>query len=246
MSNRKISLPSILFGCLTVAAIALFLTLGVWQVQRLAWKTALIARVNARVAAPAVAAPGVADWPRVNRNDDEYRHVTLRGQLMNDAEAQVYTLSDYGAGYWVMTPMRRDDGSIVYINRGFVPMEKRQPATRTEGQPQGEVTVTGLLRLPETRGWLFQQANDPAHDAWYRRDIAVMAQSRHIGAVAPYFVDADTTPNPGSWPKGGLTVVKFPNSHLMYAITWFSMAAMLIAVSVWLLWFRKPESADGK
>lgn len=246
MSSRKISLPSILFGLLTVAAVVLFLTLGIWQVQRLAWKTDLIARVNARVAAPAVAAPAVGDWPRVNKADDEYRHVTLRGHLLNTAEAQVYTLSDYGAGYWVMTPLKREDGSVVYINRGFVPMDKRAPATRPEAQTDGEVTVTGLLRMPESKGWLLQQANDPAHDAWYRRDIAAIASSRHIGVVAPYFVDADAKPNPGGWPKGGLTVVKFPNSHLMYAITWFSMAAMLIAVSVWLVWFRKPDSSEGK
>lgn len=246
MFNRKIPLPSILFGLLTVVAIVMFLALGIWQVQRLAWKTDLITRVNARVAASAKAAPGEGEWGRVSQVADEYRHVTLRGRYDHDAEAQVYTLSDYGAGYWVMTPLKRDDGTIIYINRGFVPMDRRAPATRSEAQPQGEVTVTGLLRMPEVKGWWLQQANDPAHDAWYRRDIAAMAQSRHIGTVAPYFVDADATPNPGGWPKGGLTVVKFPNSHLMYAITWFSLAAMLIAVSVWLVWFRKLESGEAK
>ncbi len=244
MSFRKLSLSSLVFAILTVAAIALFMALGVWQVQRLAWKTDLIARVNARVAAPEVQAPGIAEWPQIKKASDEYRHVTLRGRLLNDAEAQVYTLSDYGAGYWVMTPLRRDDGTLVYVNRGFVPADKPAPATRLEAQPQGEVTVTGLLRMPEVKGWLLSQANDPARDAWYRRDIAAMAQSRHIGIVAPYFVDADATPNPGGWPKGGLTVVKFPNSHLAYALTWFSLAAMLAGVSVWLVWFRKPEDDD--
>ena len=244
MSERKLSLSSVLFGALTVVAICLLMGLGVWQVQRLAWKNDLIARVDARVAAPAVVAPGMAEWGRVNKADDEYRHVTLRGVLQNDAEAQVYTLSDYGAGYWVMTPLKRDDGTVVYINRGFVPTDKRAPQTRLMGQPQGEVIITGLLRMSETKGWLFQQANDPAHDAWYRRDIAGLAQSRHIGSVAPYFVDADASPNPGGWPKGGLTVVKFPNSHLVYALTWFSLAAMLVGVSIWLVWFRKPDADD--
>ena len=233
-----------MFGALTVLAICLLTALGIWQVQRLAWKNELIARVNARVAAPAVAAPGMAEWGRVNKTDDEYRHVTLRGQLLNNAEAQVYTLSDYGAGYWVMTPLKRDDGTVVYINRGFVPMDKRAPGTRLQGQLHGEVIITGLLRMSEAKGWLFQQANDPALDAWYRRDIAAMARSRHIGSVAPYFVDADASPNPGGWPKGGLTVVKFPNSHLVYALTWFSLAAMLAGVSIWLVWFRKPDADD--
>jgi surfeit locus 1 family protein len=239
MSVRKI-----LFGVLTVAAIVMFMALGIWQVQRLAWKTDLIARVSARVNAPAVAAPGATDWPRVEKADNEYRHVILRGRFLHDAEAQVYTVSDYGPGYWVMTPLQRDDGTVVYVNRGFVPTDKRAPAMRSEAQPQGEVIVTGLLRMPEVKGWLLSQANDPEHDAWYRRDVAAMAQARHIGTVAPYFVDADNSPNPGGWPKGGLTVVKFPNSHLMYAITWFSMAVMLAGVSVWLVWFRKPEDSD--
>jgi surfeit locus 1 family protein len=244
MSVHKRSLLSLLMALPVVAAIAIFMALGLWQVQRLAWKTDLIAKVDARVGAPAVASPGVADWARVNKTDDEYRHVTLHGRLQNDAEAQVYTVSDYGPGYWVMTPLRRDDGSTVYINRGFVPMDKHTPATRSVGQLQGEVTVTGLLRMPESKGWLFQQANDPVHDAWYRRDTSALALSRHIGSVAPYFVDADATPNPGDWPKGGLTVVKFPNSHLSYALTWFAMAAMLAGVSIWLTWFRKPDSED--
>jgi surfeit locus 1 family protein len=239
MSVRKI-----LFGVLTVAAIVMFMALGIWQVQRLVWKTDLIARVNARVHAPAVTAPGADAWGQVNKAADEYRHVTLRGRFLNDAEAQVYTLSDYGAGYWVMTPLQRDDGTVVYINRGFVPTDKRAPATRMEAQARGDITVTGLLRMSEVKGWLLSQANDPAHDAWYRRDVAAMAQARHIGIVAPYFVDADNSPNPGGWPKGGLTVVKFPNSHLMYAISWFSMAVMLAGVSVWLVWFRKPEDSD--
>ncbi len=228
----------ILFGGFVIAAIALFMALGVWQVARLKWKTDLIARVEARVHA----APQLAPAGTVTREGDEYRHVTVHGRFLNAAEAQVYTLSDLGAGYWVMTPLKRDDGSVVYINRGFVPMDKRVPDTRAEGQTDGEVTVTGLLRLPETKGWLFSQANDPADDNWYRRDIAAMAQAKQVGPVAGYFIDADATPNPGGWPKGGLTVVKFPNSHLQYAFTWFALAAMLGAVSVWLQWFRKPET----
>src|SRR5262249_10480900 len=154
------------------------------------------------------------------------------------------TVSALGPGYWVMTPLQRDDGSLVYVNRGFVPMDDRAPATRLAGQVDGETTVTGLLRLPESKGWLFSQANDPAHDNWYRRDIAAMAEAKHLGPVAGYFIDADATPNPGGWPKGGLTVIKFPNSHLQYAVTWFALAAMLAGVSIWLVWFRKPESEE--
>jgi len=213
-------------------AVVALCALGVWQVQRLFWKEALIAHVNAVVHAPAVPAPRAADWGRVSARD-VYRHVTVRGRFLNAAEAQVYALSDLGAGYWIMTPLRTDDGALVYINRGFVPMDLKAQAAHRAGQTDAEVTVTGLLRLSEAKGWLFSQPNDPAHDLWYRRDLAALAQSRHLGPVAPYFIDADSTPNPGGWPRGGLTVISFPNSHLVYAITWFSLAAMLAGALIW-------------
>jgi surfeit locus 1 family protein len=217
-----------MMGLIVVALCAL----GVWQVQRLFWKEALIAHVNALVHAPAVPAPGPAAWGRVSA-DDVYRHVTVRGRFLNVAEAHVYALSELGAGYWIMTPLRTDDGALVYINRGFVPMDLKAQAAHAAGQTDAEVTVTGLLRLSEAKGALISQPNDPAHDLWYRRDLAALAQSRHLGPVAPYFIDADATPNPGGWPRGGLTVIAFPNSHLVYAITWFSLAAMLTGVLIW-------------
>ncbi len=217
---------------LFLIAVAGFSALGVWQVQRLAWKTDLIKRVDARVHAAPVSAPVVT--AAVTRDADEYRRVVVHGQFLNDREAQVYTVSELGGGYWVMTPLRRHDGSIVLINRGFVPLDKHDPATRIAGQTLGEVTVIGLLRSPESKGWLFSQPNDPAHDLWYRRDIAAIAGTRHLVHVAPYFIDADATPNPGGWPRGGMTVVRFPNSHLAYALTWFSLAALLAGVGVWL------------
>ena len=229
----------IVFTSLMGVVVVALTGLGIWQVQRLFWKEALIAHVDARVHAPAVPAPRSAVSA-----EDTYRHVTVRGRFLNAEEAQVYTLSALGAGYWVMTPLlHTDDGAVVYINRGFVPMEQKAPVTRAAGQTSEEVTVTGLLRLPETKGWLFSQSNDPAHDAWYHRDIAAMAAARHLGTVAPYFIDADATPNPGGWPRGGLTVVKFPNSHLVYAITWFSLAAMLLAVLIWQA-RQKPEAGE--
>lgn len=228
----------IVFTSLMGLVVVVLCALGVWQVQRLAWKEALIAQVNARVHAPAVPAPtGGVSAP------DAYRHVTVRGRFLNADEAQVYTLSELGAGYWVMTPLHTDDGAVVYINRGFVPMDHKAPETRVAGQTSDEVTVTGLLRLPETQGWLFSQANDPAHDAWYHRDIAALATAHHLGGVAPYFIDADAAPNPGGWPRGGMTVIKFPNSHLVYAITWFSLAAMLLAVLIWQM-RQRPETRE--
>lgn len=232
----------IVLGFFVVLFVGVFTALGVWQVQRLAWKTDLIARVNARVHAPAVPAP--TNWSAVTRATDEYRHVRVSGHFLNGEESQVYTLSELGAGYWVMTPLKTDDGRIVYINRGFVTEDRKAPKTRPQGQLDGEVTVTGLLRMPEVKGWLFQQPNDPAQDMWYRRDVQQMANAHHLGPVAPYFIDADAGAVPGGWPKGGLTVIRFPNSHLQYAITWFSLALLLAGASIWMTWFRKPEDGE--
>lgn len=218
-----------------VAGLALFvgfLALGGWQVQRLAWKTHLIAQVDARVHAAAVPAPGPTQWAGVTRDRDQYRRVTVRGRFLHDKETLVQAVTDAGGGFWVMTPLVDDRGFTVLINRGFVPSGRRDPAVRADGQVEGPQTVTGLLRITEPKGG-FLRANDPAGDRWRSRDVAAIAARRDLTRVAPYFIDADASPNPGGWPRGGLTVIRFANSHLVYALTWFGMA-LLTLVGLWL------------
>ena len=214
--------------------IGLVLSLGIWQVERLSWKRDLIARVDQRVHADPVSAPARAQWGSINRADDEYLRVTAQGTLQNDKESFVYASTEIGPGYWVLTPLTLTDGTSVMINRGLVPSEKRDPKTRSEAQTSGPVTLTGLLRLDEPGG-TFIRSNVPEEDRWYSRDVTAMANKHGISDVAPYFIDADATPNPGGWPKGGLTQVKFPNSHLSYAITWFVLAAMMTGLLVYVL-----------
>jgi surfeit locus 1 family protein len=207
---------------------AAFLALGVWQVHRLSWKLDLIARVEARVHAAPAPAPTAADLPGVTAERDEYRRVTLSGTFRHDRETLVQAVTDLGPGYWVITPLQRDDGTTVLINRGFVPGDRADPATRASGQIAGETTVTGLLR-PSEPGGAFLRRNDPVHDRWFSRDVAAIAASHGVAPVAPFFVDADATPNPGGYPVGGLTVVSFRNAHLVYALTWFVLALMVAA-----------------
>jgi surfeit locus 1 family protein len=213
---------------------AAFIALGVWQVQRLHWKLDLIARVEARVHASATTAPGPDQWNSINAADDEYRRVRAAGLFLNDDEAEVYAVTDLGPGYWVMTPLKVADGTIIFVNRGFVPTSRRNRTTRMEGNPTGQVTITGLLRLSEPRGTLLR-SNVPADERWYSRDVAAIARSRSLTNVAPYFVDADAAPNPGGLPVGGLTQLVFPNSHLVYAVTWFAMAAMSFGMTIYLI-----------
>lgn len=219
--------------CLVLLATALA-ALGTWQVERLAWKRDLIVRVDQRVHAQPVPAPARAEWDRVNADDDEYRRVTASGTLANDRETLVYASTVLGPGYWVMTPLMLADGTAILINRGFVPTDRRDPTSRAEGEPSGPVEITGLMRMTEPKGSLLQ-SNDIAADRWYSRDVAAIAQKRGGSAVAPYFIDADAKANPGGLPVGGLTVIHFPNNHLVYAITWYGLAAMVLALLAFIL-----------
>lgn len=225
MSPRRL-----LVGLLFLAAIAGLLALGVWQLERRAWKLDLIDRVDARLAAPPVPAPGPEAWAGLTRDKDEYARVTATGRFLHEDEVATQAVTDLGPGYWILTPLATP-GFTLIVNRGFVPQDRRDPATRPEGQVEGSVTISGLLRLTEPGGG-FLRANDPAAGRWYSRDIAAIAASRGIRDAAPYFVDADASPNPGGLPVGGLTVVRFRNTHLVYALTWFALAGGLAAGAV--------------
>lgn len=216
------------FILFSLLGIAVFTALGIWQLERRTWKLALIDRVEHRVHSPPVTAPGPAVWSSVNRDADEYRAVRVTGRFANDRETLVEATTERGMGYWVMTPLQSDEGFTVLINRGFIPSDRHDPATRAAGQINGETTITGLLRMTEPRGTLLR-SNDPAANRWYSRDVEAIANARRLGNIAPYFIDADATPNPGGLPVGGLTIVSFYNHHLLYAATWFGLALMLAA-----------------
>ena len=211
-----------------VLACAGFTALGVWQVQRLAWKRSLIARVQAHLQAAPVEAPGVAQWSSLTRESDEYRRVRLRGRFLQDAVTPVRALTALGGGHWILAPLRTEQGFIVLVNRGFVPPPMLQ--TVRAAPLKGEVQITGLLRLSEPGG-AFLQPNDPASERWTSRDVAAIGAARGLAArtanapLAPYFVDVEADSSaPDAWPRAGLTVVRFSNNHLSYAITWFVLA----------------------
>ena len=208
----------------------LFLSLGLWQVQRMGWKHDLVARVNARVHAEPVHAPDAATWQAAVPRDHEYRRVTVRGHWLPGKDTRVQALSEPGAGRWLLRPLQRDDGGVVLVNLGFVP-EAWHAAVP---DPTGPVQVTGLLRLGEPGGG-FLRRNDPAQERWYSRDVAAIAARRGLQGVLPYFIDADAASGAqaGSpWPRGGLTVVRFRDHHLGYALTWFALA-LLVAGGGW-------------
>ncbi|WP_376742856.1 SURF1 family protein [Ensifer canadensis] len=212
---------------LSVLMVAFF-ALGSWQVQRLFWKLELIARVDARVHAEPVPAPPPAEWPGISAEKDEFRRVTTTGVFEHEKEVLVQAVTERGAGFWVMTPIVQDDRSTILINRGFVPLDRRDAAARSQSRTSGVVEVIGLLRMPEPGGG-FLRSNDPTADRWYSRDVVAIARAQDLANIAPYFIDADATPNAGGLPVGGLTVVSFRNSHLVYAVTWYVLALLSAA-----------------
>lgn len=231
--ERRSRLTFALLIAAGVALIAGFAALGSWQLERRTWKLALIERVEARVAASPVAAPGPAVWRQVDADGHEYRKVEATGRFVHERETLVQAVTDYGSGFWVLTPLVTDRGFTVLVNRGFVPGDRRSPEKRRAGRIGDSVTVVGLLRLSEPGGG-FLRSNDPAADRWYSRDVAAVARARGLDRVAPYFIDADATANPGGYPRGGLTQIRFRNSHLSYALTWYALGG-LTAVGLWLL-----------
>jgi surfeit locus 1 family protein len=242
---RRLVIPAITSAAVFVVLVGL----GIWQLERRAWKEALIVRVEAGLAAAPSPAPGPSAWPSLDVTEAEYQSVEATGVFDHASEVHVvHTLADPkgpvgGIGYQVFTPFRTAEGWWVYVNRGFVPRERRDPATRAEGQIAGETTVVGLLRAPHGRAW-FTPGDDTGGNEWFSRDPALFAAASGLpaDAVAPYYIDAGADPEmPGGLPQGGETIVSFPNNHLQYALTWFGLAAVLVGVFVAFVRRRSRE-----
>ncbi len=215
----------------TVATALLFaflVGLGVWQLQRLQWKLALIEQVNRNMHARPI--PLDARGLPYSETGSEYLHVSLAGRFDNAKEAYIYGIGPEGGPvYHVVVPFTLRGGGTFLVDRGIVPRDMRNPATRPSGLRSGDTAVIGVWRWAETAG-PFTPKPDIAHRVWYFRDVAGIAQADGVKLAALAIIEADATPNPGGWPRGGQTVVTFRNEHLQYAITWFLMAAALLGV----------------
>ena len=233
--RRGVLVPSLA----AAAAFAVLLSLGVWQLDRKAWKEGLIATIEERLSAPPIALAASPTWPRLTAAEDEFLRVAMTAELLNDREALVYTSGSSlregtrGPGYWVFTPARLTDGAVVMVNRGFVPDGKQDLATRPDGQVAGPINMIGVLRWPEPPG-LFTPAPDPAHNIWFSRDSNAMAAAKGVN-VAPFYLELESPDPPGGLPRVGRLHPTLPNNHLGYALTWFGLACVLAGVyGTWL------------
>lgn len=234
---RTLALPALF----AAAAFCILIGLGVWQLQRLGQKQALLAAIAERSQAAPLQLPPQSGWAALDPQGYDYRRVTVTGTFLHGSEQLVFRILEGGkanlsaAGFLVLTPLRLAGGETIIVNRGFVPQDLRNPAGRQAGQVTGEVSVTGLMRPPEPRN-LFTPADDPARGQWYTRDAVAMAAALNLSNAAPFTLDADATPNPGGWPQGGHTALALKNDHLSYALTWFGLALTLLGVFGAFVW----------
>lgn len=244
----RISATRIAITICALILFSVFVALGTWQVYRLQWKLALIDRIEQRVHTAAVAAPTMNTWSEVNAANDEYRHVYASGVLLHGSSTKSQAVTELGAGYWLLTPLRAADGTSIFINRGYITEAQNQaifPNHETvnvsllgDDKP---VQIAGLLRISEPGGG-FLRKNDASGDRWYSRDTQAIAESRGLANVAPYFIDAKVDRgNPTSSsdtsfirPVAGLTVISFHNSHMVYALTWYALALMVAGAAFWV------------
>ena len=213
---------------LMLAAFAVLIGLGVWQLKRLHWKEGLIAEIETRTKGEPIGLDQAIAIAREGRDPSYYR-VKVEGRFDHTKELYLYAVSEGRAGWHVITPLKTEDGEVVLIDRGFVPDELRNPASRAEGELDGVVAVTGIVRVPEAQG-TFTPDNEVGANRWFWRDLQAMARSIGAAEVAPFYLEAEKSDVPGGWPEGGQTRLELPNNHLQYAITWFLLAACLLVV----------------
>ncbi len=211
----------------TVPAVLVLVALGFWQVQRLHEKDALITAISERM--KAVETP-VSDVLRLPVGEMEWRRVQARGRFLHDKEAYVYaTEFELGQGVHVLTPFALDGEGTVLVDRGFVPLASRAPETRQAGQVEGDVAISGIVRLEGERN-MFTPPADERQRTWYSRDIEGIARVLGLTLTAPIVIVADQPANPGGLPKFPGYRVDIPNNHLQYAGTWFGLALTLVGV----------------
>jgi len=216
----------------TLIMLAILLSLGVWQIQRLHWKEGLIAAISTRMNAVPV------DVSAVDAANADYRPASAFGTFKYDHEIFLHAISLGGDGGWhVLTPFQLENGRWLLIDRGFVPFEKVD--SKDFYRPDGHVIMKGVLRVP-VHQWP-QPENDIAKADWYWPDLNALSKVMDVPAFMPFVLEADGALNPGGFPVGGQTRLEIPNNHFGYALTWFGLALVLLVIYSVSGYSRKSE-----
>jgi cytochrome oxidase assembly protein ShyY1 len=235
------------FGVFTLLMVAVFVGLGLWQLQRRVEKHALIAALTERLAAAPGPLPSASQWSALTPGRDEFRRVSFAATYQSRPDAMVYSSGSSvredisGPGTWAFLPARLPSGQTIVVNAGFVQntMQDRAQQDRAVARliTNEPVTLTGYIRFPESAGMLTPPEN-PAKRLWFTRDHLAMARALGWGErgrpVAPFYIDLEQPAPASGIPKPGPLQVHLKDDHLQYAVTWFALAgAVVIAFAVW-------------
>jgi surfeit locus 1 family protein len=228
-------------GVFAALGLAVLLGLGIWQIERKAWKENLIATLEHRLGAAPVALPRPDTWASLTADNSEFLRVRLRIEPGGE-DALVYTSGSAlrddvkAPGYFVFTPARLPDGGTVVINRGYV-------SSQSHLRLAGAQDIVGVLRWPDAPSWFV--ADHDSSGIWYMRDPVAIARAKGWGTVAPFYVEQEQPVPPGGQPHPATLHVKLRNDHLQYALTWFGLAAVLAVMFVlWAIRRRRDDPAN--
>jgi cytochrome oxidase assembly protein ShyY1 len=228
-------------GVAVIAALAVLLALGTWQLQRKGWKEALIGTLDRRLNDAPIALPPPYEWGGMTPDNSEFTPVRLHVEFPQAGDALVYTSgssirSDVkGAGYFVFSVAKLPGGRRIVVNRGFAPDRTYPPAP-------GPQDIVGYVRWPEKPSW-FVADHDAAGVVWTVRDPQAMARFKDWGEVAPFYIDQEAPEPPGGIPHPAKLEVHLRDDHLQYAITWYGLAAALVVMCAIGLARRRREAA---
>lgn len=226
-------------------ALGVLITLGNWQKDRLAWKETLLSKIETQLDAEPIPFEALLDKFDAGV-DIAYVPVQLSGEFMHDKEQHYFATYKGASGYFVYTPLQLEGrNEIVFGNRGFIPFDLKDPATRLAGQTKGIQSLKGVTRVaPSEKPSSVVPNNDLGKNIYYWKDISNMSAQAGLkttGQVVNFFVDLDNAPNKGGFPIGGVTRIDLPNNHLQYMVTWYGIALTLLGVYVAYIiqWRRK-------
>jgi surfeit locus 1 family protein len=227
-------------GLVALAGFVVLIVLGTWQIERKAWKEALIAALRQRVTAEPVALPPQESWGRLTAENSEFLRVRVRIDFRKEGDALLYTSGSAlrndvkSPGYFVFTPVRLSGGTLIVVNRGYIP-DFSYPGRA------GSEEIVGYLRWPERSSWFIADHDNSNATVWYVRDHRLMAQVKRWGEVGPFYIEQESPAPPGGLPHPAALKVELRNEHLQYALTWYGLAAVLVVV--FTIWARGRRRA---
>lgn len=232
--------PTLWATVFAIPAVLVMLGLGTWQVERRAWKQDVIETRKARIAAPVTALPA-----GIRLASDEYRRVRVTGRFRHDRETLLGARSFRGnAGYYLFTPFALTGGTEILVNRGWIPLTRKDAILRAQGQTEGEVTLVAHIR-GAARVNPFAPDNQPEKNFWFWVDPPAMAKHLGIEDAQPWYLQIASPTPAGGWPRPVPVRVEVRNAHLQYAITWYSLALTLVVIYV-LYHRRRRRPGSGE